>query len=132
MMFDIIGIFAGAVATIVGGGVAAFNLVKNSGAEPDIDDESDLDTINTTIENHKQWLDTHQEESYDVYDYRLKDVEGVIMPIMTKLYQQNGGMPQGAEMPQGTEMPQGGMPYGAEMPQQSSPPSDNISVEEVD
>ena len=61
-----------------------------------------------------------------------QDVEGVIMPIMTKLYQQNGGMPQGAEMPQGTEMPQGGMPYGAEMPQQSSPPSDNISVEEVD
>ena len=91
-------------------------------------DESDLDTINTTIENHKQWLDTHQEESYDVYDYRLKDVEGVIMPIMTKLYQQNGGMPQGAEMPQG------GMPYGAEMPQQSSSSStnDNISVEEVD
>ena len=87
-----------------------------------------MDTINTTIENHKQWLDTHQEESYDVYDYRLKDVEGVIMPIMTKLYQQNGGMPQGAEMPQG------GMPYGAEMPQQSSSSStnDNISVEEVD
>jgi len=91
-------------------------------------DESDLDTINTTIENHKQWLDTHQEESYDVYNERLKDVEGVIMPIMTKLYQQNGGMPQGAEMPQG------GMPYGAEMPQQSSSSStnDNISVEEVD
>jgi heat shock 70kDa protein 1/2/6/8 len=92
-------------------------------------DESDLDTINTTIENHKQWLDTHQEESYDVYDERLKDVEGVIMPIMTKLYQQNGGMPQGAEMPQG------GMPQGAEMPQQSSSSSttnDDISVEEVD
>ena len=92
-------------------------------------DESDLETINTQIDNHRQWLETHQEESHDVYDERLKDIEGVIMPIMTKLYQQNGGaqgMPDGMPggMPDG--MP-GGMPGG--MPQQTS---ENVTVEEVD
>jgi heat shock 70kDa protein 1/2/6/8 len=88
-------------------------------------EESDVETINTQIENHKQWLDTHPEESYDVYDSKMKDIEGVISPIMTKLYQASGGAPGG--MPEG--MP-GGMPNAEPTPESMA--SENVSVEEVD
>ena len=88
---------------------------------------NDIETINTQIENHKQWLDTHPNESYDVYDSRQKDIEGIISPIMTKLYQSAGGMP--GNMPGGMpgEMP-GGMPGATP----ESMASENVSVEEVD
>ena len=44
-------------------------------------DESDLETINTQIDNHRQWLETHQEESHDVYDERMKEIEDDVPPV---------------------------------------------------
>ena len=35
-------------------------------------------------------------EDFDVYDSKKKEIEDVIMPIMTKMYQANGGV-AGAE-----------------------------------
>jgi len=96
-------------------------------------EESDVETINTQIENHKQWLDTHPEESYDVYDSRMADIEGVISPIMTKLYQAAGGAPGGMPggMPEGmAEGMAGDMPNAGPTPESMA--SENVSVEEVD
>ena len=59
------------------------------------------------------------------------EVEGIIKPIITKLYQNADGAPSG-EMPTGGmpgEMPTGGMPGG--MPGFSSP-SGGENIEEVD
>jgi len=50
-----------------------------------------------------KWLDTNQTAEKDEFEHKLKDVEKVCTPIITKLYQ--GGAPPGG-------MP-GGMPGGA-------------------
>jgi hypothetical protein len=74
----------------------------------------------------------------------LKDIEGIIMPIMTKLYQENGGAPMPGGMPDMSGgmpgMPGGmsggmpGMPGG--MPDMSGGMpgmhQENVTVEEVD
>jgi len=93
-------------------------------------DDADVEAINTAVDNHKQWLDAHQSESYEVYDNKMKEIEGIVSPIMTKLYQSAGG----AEGMPGGGMPGGGMPGGmpGEMPGSGSRESENVSVEEVD
>ena len=80
-MFDIIGIFAGAVATIVGGGVAAFNLVKNSGAEPDIDDESDLDTDCDTVNSDTGIILVHSEKKNIVHHLECRYANKIKNPV---------------------------------------------------
>jgi len=54
------------------------------------------------------WLDSNQTAEKDEFEHQQKELEGVCMPIITKLYQQGGGAPGG--MPGG--MP-GGFPGGA-------------------
>ena len=48
-------------------------------------------TIDSTLKNSLEWLDTHQSEEADVYKSKEKDVEGIIKPIITKLYESAGG-----------------------------------------
>jgi len=87
----------------------------------------------------QQWLDAHQDASAEEYDAKLKELEGLFQPIMTKVYQsmggQEGGMPGG--MPGGMGgMPggmggMGGMPGGmGGMPGGQSQP--NANVEDLD
>ena len=61
--------------------------------------EEDNEKIQTTLENGKSWLDTHQNEDADVYDMKLKDSQEIITPIITKLYEQTnaeaGSPPEG-------------------------------------
>jgi len=90
----------------------------------------DLETINTTLDNNKEWLDSHQDSEASEYESRMKECEDIISPIITKLSQAAGmpqGMPQGMPggMPGGMpqEMP-GGMPQGGE--------DSGVTVEEVD
>jgi hypothetical protein len=103
-MFDIIGIFAGAVATIVGGGVAAFNLVKNSqnigGAEPDIDeadtdkehsdeigaesneaDRDDLDTDCDTVNSDTGIILVHSEKKNIVHHLECRYANKIKNPV---------------------------------------------------
>jgi len=90
--------------------------------EPD-----DLEKVNTTVDNGKEWLDSHQSEECDEYESKMKEYEDVISPIITKL-SQSGGMPGG--MPGGMS---GGMPGG--MPDFSGggmPDKGTETVEEVD
>ena len=42
-----------------------------------------------------EWLDTHQDESAETYSEKQTDVETIIKPIITKMYQEAGG----AQMP---------------------------------
>jgi len=74
-------------------------------------DSEDLDKINSTVENGKEWLENHQNEDTETYESKMKDCESVISPIITKLSQgAGGGMPGG--MP-GGPMPSDSMDGGA-------------------
>ena len=96
--------------------------VKNSTNDEKLKDkiqEEDKSTITQTVDDTIKWLDENQDESKDIYDTKYKEVEAVLSPIMTKIYQQS--MPAQSAMP-------GGMPGG--MPQEE--PAENIEISEVD
>ncbi len=70
--------------------------------------DEDKEKLETVVKNTITWLESHQTSETDVYEAKQKEVEGVVNPIMTKMYQQAGGAPGG--MPEGMPMPSGGMP----------------------
>ncbi len=86
-------------------------------------DSEELESALTKINETLDWLDVHPEEDLEVYQDKKKELEGVINPIMTKLYQSGGGEPAGT-MPTGS-MPTGSMPTGDD-------PQSGPTVEEVD
>ena len=61
--------------------------------------ESDRNMIMQKCDEAIKWLDGNQTAEKDEYDDKLKELEGICNPIMTKLYQQAGagagGMPGG-------------------------------------
>lgn len=66
------------------------------------------------------WLDKNQLAEKDEFEAKQKELEGIVNPIMMKVYQAAGG----------GGMPEGGMPGGAA----GAPPGGNAgpTVEEVD
>ena len=91
-------------------------------------DETDKQTMLDKTNEINTWLETNQSASVEEYDAKKSELEGVCMPIMTKLYSQNadagGGAPGG--------MP-GGMPGSVPTPETSSSvPEEGPSIEEVD
>ena len=52
--------------------------------------EEDLQTINSTLDNSKEWLETHQNEDPEVYDEKMKECQDIMTPIITKLSQNAG------------------------------------------
>jgi len=66
--------------------------------------------LKKTIDEVVKWLDHNQTAEKEEFDHKQKELEGVAMPIMTKLYQQSGGAPGGA--PGGFPGGQGGFPGG--------------------
>jgi len=105
--------------------------LRNTLKDEKIDDKldsGDKEKLNKSIDDTIHWLDAHPNASKEEYDAQQKELEGIAMPIMTKLYQQSGGAPGG--------MP-GGFPGGADFGSgpSSGPSSGNSSgprVEEVD
>ena len=75
----------------------------------------DRKTITEKCDETIRWLDNNQTAEKDEFQDKLKEIEGVCNPIITKLYQQAGGAPGG--------MPQGGAPGAG---------STGPTVEEVD
>ena len=56
--------------------------------------EEEVETVDSTIKNSLEWLDTHQGEDHTVYNEKQTEVEGIIKPIITKLYENaNAEMP---------------------------------------
>jgi L1 cell adhesion molecule like protein len=84
-------------------------------------ESGDKDRLNAAIDDAINWMDKNQQAGKDEFEAKQKELEGVAMPIMTKLYQQ-GGMPGGPGMP-------GGFPGQDQGP---SGPSSGPKVEEVD
>merc|ERR1711879_838170 len=62
-------------------------------------EEADKTLILDTVKEHQAWLDANQDASAEEYDAKLKEMEGVFQPIMTKIYGSmgggEGGMPGG-------------------------------------
>jgi heat shock 70kDa protein 1/2/6/8 len=83
------------------------------------DKQKILDKCNEAV----RWIDSNQLAEKDEFDHQLKDLEKVCSPIVTKLYQGAGGMPEGG-MPNFAAG--GGAPGGA--PKGGSGPT----IEEVD
>lgn len=53
----------------------------------------DKETLTRTINDTIAWLDKNQTVETEVYQDKQKEVEHIVNPIMTRLYQQEGGMP---------------------------------------
>jgi len=89
----------------------------------------DKSKLNAALDSTLAWLDTHQGAKKEEFDAKQKELEGIAMPIMSKLAQEGGGgggMPGG--MPGG--FPGGGMPGG--FPGGGAPPGKGPTVDDVD
>jgi len=61
---------------------------------------ADKEAIEAAITEATEWLDANQLAEKDEFDGKMKEVEAICNPIMTKIYQAGGGAPGG----------EGGMP----------------------
>jgi len=82
-------------------------------------DASDKDKINSEVDTTIAWLDANQQAEVDEYGHKLKELEGLVNPIMTKMYGA-GGAPSGM----------GGMPSGGAAP--TADGGAGPTIEEVD
>merc|ERR1712060_145655 len=81
----------------------------------------DKEKIEKAVQETLDWLDKNQLAEKDEFEAKQKGLEGVVNPIMMKVYQAAGG---------GGEMPSGGMPGGGAPP--SGGGGGGPTVEEVD
>jgi len=84
----------------------------------------DKEKIEKAVQETLDWLDKNQLAEKDEFEAKQKELEGVVNPIMMKVYQAAGG---GGGMPEGG-MPGGGFGGGGGAPGGASGPT----VEEVD
>merc|ERR1712071_228833 len=82
----------------------------------------DKEKIENAVQETLDWLDKNQLAEKDEFEGKQKELEGVVNPIMMKVYQAAGG---------GGGMPEGGMPGGGDS---NAPPggAGGPTVEEVD
>merc|ERR1712141_110692 len=66
-------------------------------------EDGDKDKIEKAVQDALDWLDKNQLAEKDEFEAKQKELEGVVNPIMMKVYQAAGG---------GGGMPEGGMPGG--------------------
>jgi len=90
-------------------------------------DADDKKKITDTIEETLKWMEANQLAEKEEFEHKLKEVEKICSPVMTKLYGGAGGGAGG--MPGG--MP-GGFPGGAGGPQPGAGGSAGPTIEEVD
>jgi len=94
--------------------------------------DGDKTALNNAIDTAIQWLEKNPTANKEDYESKQKELEGVAMPIMTKLYQGEGGMPGGmGGMPGGFPGQPGG-DFGGQGQGPSTGPSGGPTVEEVD
>merc|ERR1719353_2076634 len=84
-------------------------------------EDGDKEAIEKAVQEALDWLDKNQLAEKDEFEAKQKELEGVVNPIMMKVYQAAGGegMPEGG-------MPGGGFGGGA------APGAGGPTVEEVD
>jgi L1 cell adhesion molecule like protein len=89
-------------------------------------DADDKKKIEEAVDAAINWLEANQLGEVDEFEDKLKELEGLCNPIMSKLYQGGGGMPGG--MPDMSDMGGAGGPPPAGAGGESSGPK----IEEVD
>jgi molecular chaperone DnaK (HSP70) len=58
-------------------------------------ESTDVETIKSTVKSVQEWLESNLTATTEEYQEKLKETEGVLNPIITKLYSQaSGDMPQ--------------------------------------
>merc|ERR1712018_898608 len=67
-------------------------------------EDGDKDKIEKAVQETLDWLDKNQLAEKDEFEGKQKELEGIVNPIMMKVYQAAGG---------GGGMPEGGMPGAA-------------------
>uniref|UniRef100_A0A7S0W829 Heat shock protein 70 n=1 Tax=Hemiselmis tepida TaxID=464990 RepID=A0A7S0W829_9CRYP len=89
-------------------------------------DEADKTTLDEAITKAIGWLENNPNAEKEEYESKQKELEGVAMPIMTKMYQAGGGAPgMDGGMP-------GGMPDMGGAPPPSGGGAGGPHIEEVD
>merc|ERR1711902_422530 len=83
-------------------------------------EDGDKEKIEKAVQETLDWLDKNQLAEKDEFEGKQKELEGVVNPIMMKVYQAAGG---------GGGMPEGGMPGGGFG---GAAPPGGPTVEEVD
>jgi len=96
-------------------------------------DSSDLTTMKNVLDEAQKWMDSHQTAEADQYEEKMKEVQKVCNPIISKMYQGAGaGAGAGAAGP----MPGGPVGMDDEVPSSTSTSSGGSkkgpTVEEVD
>jgi L1 cell adhesion molecule like protein len=91
----------------------AYSLKNTMGEEKVADklDASDRESLTKKIDESIKWLESNGNAEVEEFEAKQKELEGVAMPIMTKLYQSGGapgGMPDMGGMPGGGPPPSGG------------------------
>ena len=79
--------------------------MRNTLSEEKLNDKfesGDKETIERAVQDALDWLDKNQLAEKDEFEAKQKELEGVVKPIMMKVYQAAGG---GGDMP-------GGLPGG--------------------
>merc|ERR1712146_640040 len=70
--------------------------VKNTIETGNLQDKfeaSDKATIAEAVKTHQQWLDSNSDASAEEYESRMKDLEKLFQPIMSKVYGQQESAP---------------------------------------
>merc|ERR1712029_840787 len=87
-----------------------------------LQEEKYKDKIEKAVQDALDWLDKNQLAEKDEFEAKQKELEGIVNPIMMKVYQASGG---------GGGMPEGGMPGGG-FGGGGPPGAGGPTVEEVD
>merc|ERR1712190_427000 len=87
-------------------------------------EDGDKEKIENAVQETLDWLDKNQLAEKDEFEGKQKEIEGVVNPIMMKVYQAAGGGGEG--------MPGGGMPGGGFGDAPSGAGAGGPTVEEVD
>merc|ERR1712118_138578 len=59
--------------------------------------EEDKKAIEKTLEEANEWLDDNQEAEKEDFEEKLKEVQDVCSPIISKVYRESGGAPVGGD-----------------------------------
>jgi heat shock 70kDa protein 1/2/6/8 len=87
---------------------------------------SDASTVEQSINDTLSWFDSHTDASIEEYKNKKHDLENIINPITTKLYQ--SAQPQSNPM----DGMSGGCPFTAPPQSSSDSNSPNVKIEEID
>jgi heat shock protein 1/8 len=86
-------------------------------------EESDRQTLQTAVDDENSWLNSNPNATVEEYEERKKTLEGLAMPIMSKLGGSGGNTGEGGSAP----APTGGMPTGTTTEEPEGP-----DIEEID